>query len=187
LKFLIDLKQQPIKGTIMALITCKECSTQVSNTAESCPSCGAKVPKNLGTTQWVVAIIFGLIIFSWFHSNINKGSTHGASQAATEPTVEVSSVALATAYEKNEARADAIYKGKVLRVDGSVTDIIKDITDNTVVILNGVNEFLGVHAELNKSEEQKAINLQKGQNITVQCESTGEIVSAPMLEKCVIL
>lgn len=29
----------------MALITCKECKNQVSDTAKKCPSCGAKVPE----------------------------------------------------------------------------------------------------------------------------------------------
>ena len=35
----------------MALIDCKECSNQISDTAASCPKCGAAVPKTIGPDE----------------------------------------------------------------------------------------------------------------------------------------
>jgi len=35
----------------MALITCKDCGNEVSDSAESCPKCGAPVPKTVGPDQ----------------------------------------------------------------------------------------------------------------------------------------
>ena len=35
----------------MALIKCKDCDNEVSDSAESCPKCGAPVPKTIGPDQ----------------------------------------------------------------------------------------------------------------------------------------
>ena len=35
----------------MALIQCKDCANEVSDSAESCPQCGAPVPKELDTNE----------------------------------------------------------------------------------------------------------------------------------------
>ncbi|MEW8328174.1 MAG: zinc ribbon domain-containing protein [Candidatus Thiodiazotropha sp.] len=35
----------------MALIDCKECGNQISDTAASCPKCGAAVPKTIGPDE----------------------------------------------------------------------------------------------------------------------------------------
>lgn len=44
----------------MALIQCKECSQQVSDTAQTCPSCGAKVPKKTSVAVKAIAWFFGI-------------------------------------------------------------------------------------------------------------------------------
>lgn len=105
----------------------------------------------------------------------------------TQAAIQVSSIQIANDYEQNEARADSIYKGKLLHVTGTITRISKDFTNSTVLGLQTTNEFNNVHAELEKSEEQKAINLQKGNEVTVQCQGNGEVVSTPMLNKCTFI
>jgi len=171
----------------MALIICKECKQQVSSTAEKCPSCGAKVPKKLSVVHWIGIGFLGLAFWAIFAAD-NKSSTSSSAASApstpTQPALSVSSTELARAYEQNEAAADALYKNKVIQVTGVVTDITKDFTDNTVVMLRGVNEFLGVHAELEESEEQKAISLSKGESVVVLCRGGGEVISSPMLRGC---
>ena len=51
----------------MSLIKCKECGKQISNKAESCPSCGAKLPKKTSIVTWVlissIAIYFVVDLF----------------------------------------------------------------------------------------------------------------------------
>jgi uncharacterized paraquat-inducible protein A len=44
----------------MSLITCKECNAQISETAASCPKCGAKKPRSLLKT--IAIIIAGGIV-----------------------------------------------------------------------------------------------------------------------------
>ena len=69
-------------------------------------------------------------------------------------------------------------------MDGFRGVVTATLFDNTVVRLQGVNRFLSVHAELEKSEEQQAIALRKGQTVTVQCRGASEVASAPMLDEC---
>ncbi|MBO2658107.1 hypothetical protein [Shewanella algae] len=65
----------------MAIVKCRECSDSVSDTASSCPHCGAKrIPKTTRTTSLVAAFIMitisSLIIFNQFellsYENMNK-------------------------------------------------------------------------------------------------------------------
>lgn len=60
----------------MALITCGECSKEISDQAAACPSCGAPrkgSPKqqdakpaksSLGAVKWLIAIMFGIFVFN---------------------------------------------------------------------------------------------------------------------------
>lgn len=47
----------------MALIKCKECDNQISDTAKSCPQCGAKLS---GITGCGTMILVGIVIFVLF-------------------------------------------------------------------------------------------------------------------------
>lgn len=48
----------------MAIIKCKECQKDVSTTAATCPSCGAKVPKQTKVLTWVAGGIAAFIVVS---------------------------------------------------------------------------------------------------------------------------
>jgi len=63
----------------MALMKCKECGNDVSNTAASCPKCGAKVPKKTGIGTLVVAGLIGWAVFSF----ISSGGSIGTSSSST--------------------------------------------------------------------------------------------------------
>ena len=50
----------------MALIKCKECGNEVSDKAENCPECGAKVgPKQYGSGTLIVAIVGIIALVAW--------------------------------------------------------------------------------------------------------------------------
>lgn len=176
------------------LIPCKACGKEISKSAKACPQCGESVKRTGLLTKLIIWPFFAfvglLILVGIFGDNSSTSSGSAASARATspaapaEPPLEVSSREIAHAYDSNEAAADAAYKGRTLRVTGVVTEITKDFADDTVVVLNGVNQFLGVHAGLEESEEQRAIQLRKGETVTLQCVGAGEVVSAPMLNKC---
>lgn len=50
----------------MALIACKECGNQISNKAEKCPSCGAKIPAKIGFIKGLGLVFLGLIMLLYF-------------------------------------------------------------------------------------------------------------------------
>lgn len=77
----------------MALITCKECGHQLSDTAKACPGCGAKPAKQVGMLGIVFALLFGVIMF--------KCST----SAVSPPDQPIQKSETTVAAEKAEAEA----------------------------------------------------------------------------------
>lgn len=75
----------------MALIKCKECGSEVSSKAETCPKCGARVAaKPMGCGSMIGLSIIGLILFSLISSNStstsgsrSSASSNSSSQAST--------------------------------------------------------------------------------------------------------
>ena len=53
-----------------------------------------------------------------------------------------------------------------------------------VRISKWINWFLGVRAELEKSEEQTAISPRKGQTVVLQCRGGGKVITSPILYEC---
>lgn len=69
----------------MALTKCRECGHQISKSAESCPSCGAKV-KRTGLLTKIVAGFFGLVFLSMFMRQCSpEAPTTTPSAGTTKP------------------------------------------------------------------------------------------------------
>lgn len=137
----------------------------------------------------VVLLLFIIAIASTSgSSNSNSPQVEGQRAAQTPPPapLAVTALQLARDYHRNEVAADAKYKGRRLAVTGVVTSISKDITDSIYLTLGGDNMFLGVHAELRNSESSKAMALDKGDKVTVNCEGGPMIIGIAGLEDCVI-
>ena len=67
----------------MALIKCKECKSEVSNTAKACPKCGAKVPPKTGLITKLVAVVIGIgALGAIFGGSGNKTAQQTASVSA---------------------------------------------------------------------------------------------------------
>ncbi len=68
----------------MAIKPCKECGAQVSDQADACPNCGAKLPRK---TKWYVIVLAGLLavagIFSLFTSNTETEQKNVVSNGVT--------------------------------------------------------------------------------------------------------
>lgn len=47
----------------MALITCKECNTEISDKAETCPKCGAKRPKKISGISFALVLFMGVFLY----------------------------------------------------------------------------------------------------------------------------
>ena len=59
-------KQQ---GAAMALLTCKDCGTEVSSSAKACVKCGAKVPR---TKWWLWLPLAGIAAFGLFAVSVSN-------------------------------------------------------------------------------------------------------------------
>ncbi|WP_211461796.1 OB-fold protein [Collimonas silvisoli] len=104
--------------------------------------------------------------------------------APAETILAVTAVQLAKDYDANEVAADQKYKGKKLRVSGSVQSIDKDVFNNIVVHLKTTNEFMPAMAKLDDKHEALAASLSKGGKITWQCVGGGKILVSPVLNNC---
>ena len=79
---------QLTKGIFMALITCKDCSKEVSTDAKSCPNCGAKVPQKTSLLVKILAVVFGIGILS---AIFGGGSSSSSSASPAIQTTKASS------------------------------------------------------------------------------------------------
>lgn len=196
----------------MALISCSECRKEISDTAQSCPGCGAparaagdfnrqhveKKPKTRPAFKVLGALL--LVLFALPFLGILKsqpkedavaaevastGFTSPASPASPPAqSLKLSAAKLAGDYEANEVAADIKYKGKWLEIKGVVGSVNKDFADAVWVgIDGGSNPFMPIHAE--GIDAQKAAALTKGDRITVTCIGGGMIVGSPILRSCV--
>lgn len=115
----------------------------------------------------------------------------GASSAAVEApaarmadALAVDARALHAAYSANEVAADQQYKGKLLRVSGTVEAIDSGIGDEPNVRLSA-GDFDSVLVK--GLPAATAASLAKDQQITVVCKGAGEIMGSPVLDECATL
>ena len=103
-----------------------------------------------------------------------------------QPTIIISAPALYRAYQANEAAADHEYKDKNLLITGSVAGITKNITGKIMVSLVAPASFFDIQAYLSSSSKEAAIQLKKGQKITMLCKGGGMMMTIVVLNDCVI-
>jgi hypothetical protein len=149
----------------------------------------AEQKRGINRFGWILAGIMGFVLFSVLHSSGHSpaSSPVAAPVIPATPPLAVTAPQLYRDYHRNEVSADTKYRGKTLAVTGRVTGINKDFTDGVYLTLdNGDNEFLGIHAELQPSEVDKASTLSKGKTLTVVCEGGEMVIGTPSLKDCVI-
>lgn len=66
----------------MALVTCTECTAEISSEAKTCPKCGAKPVKKTSLTTWIVGIVFLVVMFKSCSAINEKFTTNSAERAA---------------------------------------------------------------------------------------------------------
>ena len=197
----------------MALIYCPECTKQISDQTNTCPHCGYPIqapksdplstpvtmgqpkaaPKSYGCGTFIIIAVACFVLYQCVSS---YSDYQERSQAYSEPTqnadpnkidLETKASTMINTYEDNEVRADAIYKGKTLKVTGIVHSISSDISDKAVVHLapkGDVYALTSVHASGDAAFHNQAINLKKGAMITIICIGNGEVLGSPMLKDC---
>lgn len=72
----------------MAIKPCKECGSQISDKAESCPQCGAKQPKKTSKLALIFAglVLFAILIGIFGDNKTSQGQVgQNPTQAAEQP------------------------------------------------------------------------------------------------------
>ncbi len=140
---------------------------------------------------WVLAVVLFFIIVgsSGSGSSTNVAQTSGSSEpAVSEPAVKVTAVKLASDYEANEVSADATYKGKILEVTGTISNIGKDILDTPYVALSDGTQYsiTSVQCMFDKSDQGQLTSLAKNTKITLQGRGNGKLGNI-LLNDCMIV
>ena len=129
----------------MAIKQCKECGNQVSDKAQSCPSCGAKQPKKMGIFAWIAIIFVGLLV-------IGAIADGGDGSSVSEPSPkELALQNLGFDFEWGKAGFDSVMEiNMTIKNNGT-----KDIKDLTVECVHSSNS--GTVVDRNKREVYEVI------------------------------
>ena len=164
--------------------------------------------KGILTTLWsILAGIFVVVFF--FVSIIPKDSENNAStdlatttkvvtttkkeETTTEPIIEISAKELINEYQKNEIKANDMFKGKRLRVTGYVAEFSQAegmvFSDSYYIYIDygNVYDFNNISCYLNDSSVEKAIELKKGDKIVIEGNCTGFSFSNVKMSSCDII
>ena len=129
----------------MAIKQCKECGNQVSDKAQSCPSCGAKQPKKMGIFAWIAIIFVGMLV-------IGAIADGGDGSSVSEPSPkELALQNLGFDFEWGKAGFDSVMEiNMTIKNNGT-----KDIKDLTVECVHSSNS--GTVVDRNKREVYEVI------------------------------
>ena len=193
------------------MVKCKVCGKEISKGAK-CPNCG-KDSRCFVSRHKVLTVICGLVIIGALGSvtggNSNNKisdskqtsvsvensddkqtsvSNENSNKKQMEPELSISATELINAYKENEVKADKMYKGKIVEVNGIVDGIDSDIGDKAVVRLSNGDEFSfdDVICYIDNDNQDKACELEKGQNVTIIGKEDGEIAGTPCIKDCKI-
>lgn len=110
-----------------------------------------------------------------------------APKAQQEEAVEVSADTLLEDYKNNELAADKKYKGKTLRVSGTVSQVTDVLGQKALSVDNGGEyELNSVYCILKKDQLDKAASLNKGDQVTVVGKNDGYNQINVTLKNCTI-
>ena len=146
--------------------------------------------------KWIGIVVIALIAIGFIGamlgddtdstSTSDTGLNDTATVESNETALPVTAQQLFDAYDSNEVAADKQYKGKLLQIDGKVASIDSGLTDNAQVQLATSNDFMSVTATGDEAFDDAAVNLSKGQAISLLCRGEGEVIGSPMVGDCVI-
>lgn len=193
---------------------CKYCGKEIADDTKFCPECGGQItgpvpllkvdpnmPKKrksgcgtcgliaLGVSIAFIALIFFPIIFSGTNSETpqtesTQATTTPTTIATEPPVIDISPDDLYSAYEENEVAADNEYKGKKVKITGTIEDIGKDILDDVYITINaGDYDEIQCYFE-NQKQIDKVATLKSGEEVTIVGECSGLSILNVVLQNC---
>lgn len=172
---------------------CKKCGKQIDDKAVVCVHCGTATPAAKPKQPfykkwwfWLIAVIVVIAVIgsaggSETPNPTDPGATISSSSAETtkqteapEEIIEISAAELFAAYDENEVAADNKYKGKKLKITGTVEDIGKDILDDTYITLDCGELIFSIQCYFANDQLSAVAELKKGDTITLIGVCKGE-------------
>lgn len=137
----------------------------------------------------VVGLVFAGFLFS--RTKASESNEKSAQLAAPvvnpDGSVTVGAVQLWREYQENEVAADTRYKGKRLRVTGTLVSVERDADGSPVLHLLSGNPVFRTMATLERAFIPDAARLKKGDVVVVRCMGAGLMMRMPQLERCMLL
>lgn len=129
-----------------------------------------------------VCAVLGLAGVRWVQ---NGGGRDAVPDKPAAPPIDITADELFAEYDANEVAADNLYRGRTLRVRGSVKEIGKGLFDAPYVTMRSEhNRFTSaVRCEFPKNASGLAV-LGKGQEVIVRGTCRGFSVRSVRLEEC---
>lgn len=101
------------------------------------------------------------------------------------PDHEVSLKDFFNSYKNNEVAADQKYKGKKIRITGTIESINKSVGDRIYIVMRIPGTYFdSVQFHMKKETENQAASLSKGQRVTIQGIGDTMIIGTPMIKEC---
>ena len=187
----------------MALINCRECNHQVSSEAEVCPSCGLRLREEkkkpwstIKTVAVTVLLVFGVgaiwgIPYLAFKNHIAKALAAQEARFAAETYEGSTEVFAVTAerliadYSANTISADKRYKGKLLRITGTVAEVDTSLDGDPFISVGNFPSVTQLHFP--KAAEAQLAQLTQGQAVIAICRGNGETLALPLNKDCYLI
>ncbi len=92
---------------------------------------------------------------------------------------------LVDSFSSDETRANNLYAGRVIEVEGRLKEMI--LNDSTLILLMGdSSQMTGVSCYLNKDQKQKYTSLRRGESVRVKGICNGMLLDIVM-DKCILM
>lgn len=109
-------------------------------------------------------------------SKVTSSQTN-QSAVVNEEAIKVTSAKLIADYKANEVSADMVYKSKLVKIQGTVNTIGKDITDTPYITFTNDNQYeiTSVQCMFTNEQESELSTIKKNQQITLEGRVSGKL------------
>ena len=165
----------------MAMKVCKECGTEVSSRAKSCPKCG-KDQRNFFLKHKVLSFILIVIALGVLGSALGGSENNKTESVNSNEVIEYMAINVDTlekALESNPANAKDTYNGKYLEITGRLGTIDSDSKYISLLSTTDKWDLTGIHCTVKNDEQKEKIKtLNKDDTIVVKGKITdvGEVL-----------